>query len=52
VLIGAELLGVIGALAAIPVGGSLQVIAREISLYRSRRPPAVEVPGPAPPAGL
>jgi predicted PurR-regulated permease PerM len=34
VLVGAEVFGIIGALAAIPIGGSAQVIAREVSSYR------------------
>ena len=34
VLIGAELAGILGALAAIPVAGSLQAIGRELLLYR------------------
>jgi predicted PurR-regulated permease PerM len=37
VLVGAEVFGVIGALAAIPVGGSAQVIAREVWQYRRDR---------------
>ncbi len=40
VLIGAELAGVLGALAAIPVAASLQVILRE--LLRNRRRAALE----------
>jgi predicted PurR-regulated permease PerM len=43
VLIGAELAGVLGALAAIPVAGSLQVILRE--LLRTRRERPLEAPG-------
>jgi predicted PurR-regulated permease PerM len=42
VLIGAELAGILGALAAIPVGGSIAVIATE--LMRWRRESAVESP--------
>lgn len=34
VLIGAELAGILGALAAIPIAGSLQAVAREVLLYR------------------
>lgn len=41
-LIGAELAGVLGALAAIPVGGSIAVIARE--LIRWRRESSLEIP--------
>ena len=37
VLIGAELAGVLGALAAIPIAGSLQAIAREVLAYRRER---------------
>ena len=43
VLIGAELAGVLGALAAIPVAGSLQVILREVLRARRERP--LEVAG-------
>ena len=42
VLIGAQLAGVIGALAAIPVAGTLQVVLRE--WLNSRRPAEPEVP--------
>jgi predicted PurR-regulated permease PerM len=42
VLIGAELAGVLGALAAIPVAGSIAVVARE--LVRWRRESALELP--------
>ncbi|MDQ3890496.1 MAG: AI-2E family transporter [Actinomycetota bacterium] len=35
VLVGAELAGVLGALAAIPVAGSLHAVARELAAYRS-----------------
>jgi predicted PurR-regulated permease PerM len=42
VLVGAELAGVLGALAAIPVGGSISVIASE--LLRWRRETIVETP--------
>jgi predicted PurR-regulated permease PerM len=43
VLVGAEVFGIVGALAAIPVGGSVQVVAREVSRYRRdvRNAPAV-----------
>jgi predicted PurR-regulated permease PerM len=40
VLIGAELAGVLGALAAIPVAGSLQVILREVLRHRRTEPEA------------
>jgi predicted PurR-regulated permease PerM len=49
VLIGAELAGVIGALGAIPVAGTIQVILRDWLAHRQRKaiatPPGVE-PGP------
>ena len=38
VLVGAELAGILGALAAIPVAGSLQVVVRDWLAHR--RPPA------------
>jgi predicted PurR-regulated permease PerM len=37
VLIGAELAGVLGALAAIPIAGSIQAIGREVLAYRRER---------------
>jgi predicted PurR-regulated permease PerM len=40
VLIGAELAGILGALAAIPVAGIIQAIGREILRYRSEAAPA------------
>ena len=40
VLVGAELAGILGALAAIPVAGSLQAIVRELLLYRREAAPA------------
>ncbi len=47
VLIGAELAGVIGALIAIPVAGSLMAVGREVVLYRRESafevPPGVEI---------
>ncbi len=47
VLIGAELAGVIGALIAIPVAGSLLAVGREVVLYRRESafevPPGVEI---------
>jgi predicted PurR-regulated permease PerM len=42
VLIGAELAGVLGALAAIPIAGSIQAIAREVLRYR--REAIIETP--------
>jgi predicted PurR-regulated permease PerM len=47
VLIGAELAGILGALAAIPVAGSLQVIVRDQLAVRRA---ATAVPEPLPPA--
>jgi predicted PurR-regulated permease PerM len=48
VLIGAELAGILGALLAIPIAGSLLAIAREVLLYRRESaietPPGVELP--------
>ena len=57
VLLGGALLGVLGALVAIPVAGSIQVIARDLLADRRRTtpvPPATPQPNPAnrrPPAG-
>jgi predicted PurR-regulated permease PerM len=48
VLIGAQLAGVLGALLAIPVAGSLLAVAREILLYR-KETRAAELIGEAPP---
>jgi predicted PurR-regulated permease PerM len=48
VLIGAELAGVLGALAAIPIAGSLLAVGREVLLYR--RETRGEAPGGAEPA--
>jgi predicted PurR-regulated permease PerM len=47
VLVGAELAGIIGALAAIPVAGAIQVIVRD--QLAARRPLVVEAPEPPPP---
>jgi predicted PurR-regulated permease PerM len=48
VLIGAELAGILGALLAIPIAGSLLAIARELLLYRRESaietPPGVDLP--------
>ena len=44
VLVGAELAGILGALAAIPVAGALQVLIRDQLAYR-RPVVAVEPPG-------
>ncbi|MGH7357258.1 MAG: AI-2E family transporter, partial [Candidatus Rokuibacteriota bacterium] len=45
ILIGAELVGILGALAAIPVAGIIQAIAREIIRWRREAivPPGVDV---------
>ena len=53
ILIGAELVGILGALAAIPVAGIVQAIAREIIRWRREAivPPGVEVAMPDEPAG-
>ena len=54
VLIGAELAGILGALAAIPVAGSLQVIVRDqlaMRRGRDRRPGAGDAPTGVGPAG-
>lgn len=40
VLIGAELAGILGALAAIPVAGIVQAVARELFRYRAEAPPS------------
>ena len=47
VLVGAELAGILGALAAIPIAGSLQAIARELLLYRREARPVGSGPTPA-----
>jgi predicted PurR-regulated permease PerM len=46
VLVGAQLAGILGALAAIPVAGSIQVVLRD---WLARRPPAIGEPAPAAP---
>jgi predicted PurR-regulated permease PerM len=47
VLIGAELAGILGALLAIPIAGSLLAIGREVMAYRResaiQAPPGVDV---------
>lgn len=48
VLIGAELVGILGALAAIPVAGIVQALFRE--LLRYRRESIIPAPGESPPA--
>lgn len=44
VLIGAELLGILGALAAIPVAGIVQAVGRELIRYRKEQPEALSAP--------
>ena len=44
ILIGADLAGVLGALVAIPVAGSLQVILAEVTAARSERAAVVNPP--------
>ena len=52
VLVGVELFGFLGALLAIPAGGAIQIVVREIWAYRQGDPePEVAAAGPAPPAG-
>jgi predicted PurR-regulated permease PerM len=46
VLIGAELAGVLGALAAIPVAGSLTAIVKEFLAYARERGGQASSPGP------
>ncbi len=48
VLVGAELAGIIGALAAIPVAGTLQVIVRDQFAMRRGASPQTELPPPEP----
>jgi len=48
VLVGAELAGIVGALAAIPVAGAIQVLVRDQLAYRRGRPPSVADPGAQP----
>jgi len=45
ILIGAELAGILGALAAIPVAGAIQVVI--LDFLRARRERAVETPAPS-----
>jgi predicted PurR-regulated permease PerM len=45
VLVGAELAGILGALAAIPVAGAIQVIVRDVLAHRAGAKPAL-VPRP------
>jgi predicted PurR-regulated permease PerM len=49
VLFGSALLGVVGALVAVPVAASLQIAVREYADYRGIRPRHVEPPEPPPP---
>lgn len=48
VLFGSALLGVLGALLAIPVAAALQITYREYRALRRQSPPPVATPGPAP----
>jgi predicted PurR-regulated permease PerM len=48
VLFGSALMGVLGALLAIPVAASLQITYREYRLLRRQAPPPVATPGPGP----
>ena len=48
VLVGAELAGILGALAAIPVAGTLQVIVRDQLAARRRSAPRPDLPQPDP----
>jgi predicted PurR-regulated permease PerM len=45
VLVGAELAGILGALAAIPVAGAIQVVVRDMLAHRQSATPAL-VPRP------
>ncbi len=57
VLIGSTLLGILGALMAIPMAASIQILMREyfdprtLSIRKEAPPPDPEEPPPAPPAG-
>jgi predicted PurR-regulated permease PerM len=51
VLVGAELAGVLGALAAIPVAGSLQVLIRDQLTYRRSQAAQPALAGPGEPSG-
>jgi predicted PurR-regulated permease PerM len=51
VLFGATLLGVLGAIVAIPVAASIQIIVREWWGSRLAPPGPAEPPSPPPPAG-
>ena len=44
VLVGAELAGILGALAAIPVAGSLQVVVRDLLAHRRPSPAGAQPP--------
>jgi predicted PurR-regulated permease PerM len=48
VLFGSALMGVLGALLAIPVAASLQITYREYRALRRQAPPPVATPGPGP----
>jgi predicted PurR-regulated permease PerM len=47
VLIGAQLAGILGALLAIPVAGSLLAVGREVLLYRKEAKAAELIEGPS-----
>jgi predicted PurR-regulated permease PerM len=51
VLVGAELAGILGALAAIPVAGTLQVLIRDQLAYRRTSGPQPAVAGDGAPSG-
>ncbi len=51
VLVGAELAGVLGALAAIPVAGTAQAVGREVLRYRRETLAPPPAPLPEPPSG-
>ncbi len=50
VLFGSALMGILGALLAIPVAAALQITYREYRREKRQAPPPVATPGPAPPA--
>jgi predicted PurR-regulated permease PerM len=50
VLFGSALMGVLGALLAIPVAAAIQIAYREYRTLKRQVPPPVAKPGPAPPA--
>ena len=44
ILIGGEVAGILGALAAIPIGGAVQVVLNELLRHRREQPPGVAAP--------